>query len=117
MAKLYGLTPTGQVVTKNAKIAYAAGLVRDGALVKCFRTVPEARDKARPGDVVIGFTRAPIRPGHRAIVVGWNGSIISNPACYVRGCTGGGGMVGVRWTGFTNEAVPACQKHAMKEVV
>jgi hypothetical protein len=115
MATLYGINTKGKVFTKQTKIAYQAGLVRDGSLAKCFRTVSEASAQARPGDVVIGLTRAVLKPGIRLYIVYLRNTPHCYPACYERGCDNPGGNLGLHWTGYGNEIVPACWKHARRE--
>jgi len=114
MTVLYGVTPDSKIVKKTAKLAWEAGLVRDGKLVKCFRTIVEAKNKAKPGDIVVVLTTAVLIKGRNHAVVIYNAPTISYPACYQ--CHNTAGMLGERWTGRETQIVPACWRHAKKEV-
>jgi hypothetical protein len=114
MAVLYGITPDSKIVKKTAQTDWEAGLLRDGKIVKCFRTIVEAKNKAKPNDVVVVFTKAVLVKGRNHAVVIYNAPTISYPSCYQ--CHTMAGMLGERWNGRETEIVPACWKHAKKEV-
>lgn len=115
MSTLYGITPTGTVVTRNTKADYVAGLVRYGELVSCSWNLETILAKAtRPGDVVVGFTKAKLRSHDRVVVVRLRGRTVSYPRCYA--CDNPGTGRAERWDGKRYHFVPACRnRHALKE--